>query len=194
MTKAGIATLITLAGNYKNIFQLNLTAGIEGMWNGTSQVQDTVRVYLRNSSSPYAIVDNAKIILNTAGTGAGTFEIAATGSYYIQLGHRSALETWSSAPVSFTRGSSSNYSFITSASQAFGNNLILKSGRYCTYSGDVNTDGTIDGADGGAVDNAAYNYLNGYSAFDVNGDNYVDASDMSVVDNNSANFVGVIRP
>ena len=194
MTKAGIATLVTFAGNFKNIFQLNLTAGIEGMWNGSIQVQDTVRIYLRNSSSPYAIVDNARILLNSAGTGTATFEIAATGNYFIQLGHRSALETWSSAPISFTRGSTSSYSFITSASQAYGNNQILKSGRYCTYSGDINTDGAIDGADAGAVDNAAYNYLNGYSAFDINGDSYVDASDMSVVDNNASNFVGVVHP
>ena len=194
MTKAGIATLITLAGNYKNIFQLNLTASIEGLWNGTTQVQDTVRIYLRNSSSPYAIVDNAKIVMNTSGVATATFEIASTGNYYIQLGHRSALETWSSAPVTFTRGSSSSYSFITSASQAFGNNLVFKSGRYCTYSGDINADGTIDGTDGGAVDNGAFNYLSGYSPLDINGDNYVDASDMSYVDNNSANFVGVIRP
>jgi hypothetical protein len=194
MVKAGVAALVTLAGNFKNIFQLNLTAGIQGMWNGTSQVQDTASIYLRNSSAPYTIVDNAKIFLNSSGTGTATFEIAANGSYYIQFGHRSALETWSASPIAFTRGSTTSYSFITSASQAFGNNLILKAGRYCTYSGDINVDGVIDGSDAGAVDNDAFNFLTGYLATDVNGDSFVDASDMSVVDNNAASLVGAIRP
>lgn len=194
MAKAGIAVLVTFAGNFKNIIQLDLTAGIEGMWNGSLQVQDTMRVYLRSQSSPYQIVDNAKVYLNSGGSGYAMFEVAANGNYWIQLGHRNAVETWSATPQSFTRGQSTGYSFTTSASQAYGNNLILKSGRYCSYSGDVNADGVVDGADGSAVDNAAYNFVTGYTAFDINGDNYVDASDLSLIDNNAFNYIGAVRP
>jgi hypothetical protein len=158
-------------------------------------VQDTAKVLLRNVNPPYNAVDSVKAKLNSSGTGSFNFRNAQNNiNYYLVVTHRNCLETWSSSGVAVTQGGIFSYDFTSSASQAFGNNLILKSGRYCTYSGDINSDGAIDGTDGGAVDNGAYNYVSGYSALDINGDNYVDASDMSVVDNNSANFVGVIRP
>ena len=194
MTKAGVAALVTLAGNYKLWTRFEFTAGIEGMWNGTVQAQDTVRVYLRSSVSPFAVVDQAKLFLNSSGYSAANFENVTTGNYYIQYGHRSAIETWSFAPVPFTRGSSVSFSFITSASQAYGSNLVLKAGRYCSYSGDADADGTIDASDGSLVDNGAFNFMTGYTSLDINGDNIVDGSDMLIVDNNAANYVEVMRP
>lgn len=78
-----------------------------------------------------------------------------------------------------------NYDFTSSISQAFGNNLKLKSGKYCIYSGDINQDEIIDASDLSEVDNASYEGLSGrYLNSDVNGNGYVDATDVSIVDNN----------
>lgn len=173
---------------------LNVTFSIEGMWNGVTQVQDTVRFYLRNSSSPFSAVDSSKLYLNSSGNGTAVFLNAAPGTYYIQAIHRNSLESWSSTSQLFASGSPVVYNFTTSQSQTFGNNSILKSGRYCAYSGDVVKDGTVDASDLSDVDNDALNSVSGYVPTDVTGDNFVDAIDLSVVDNNATNSVSVIRP
>ena len=174
---------------------VNLTLGIEGFWNGTTQVADTVTLELRNSTSPYAVVATAKRVL-TPGIGYGNFEFSSlsSGSYYIVVKHRNALETWSASPVAMTPGGNYDYDFTTAASKAYGSNMILKLGRYCLYSGDVNQDGIIDGTDASLVDNDALNFVSGYVSRDVDGNNFVDAGDASIVDNNAFAIIGVVRP
>lgn len=174
---------------------VNVNVGIEGFWNGTSQVSDTVTVELRNAASPYAVVDQGKTVL-TPGVSYGSVEFftAGAGSYYIVVKHRNSIETWSAAPVAMVAGGNYNYSFMTAATQAYGSNMVLKLGRYCIYSGDVDQDGSVDASDFSQVDNDAFNFVSGYVASDVTGDNTVDASDASVVDNNSFNFVQKITP
>lgn len=171
----------------------NLKYGIEGFWNTPLQVADTVTCNLRNASSPYNIVQSGKINLNTNGEGTMSLVSTSGGSYFLEIRHRNALETWSSNPVWMKSGVSS-YDFTVSASAAFGNNEVLKGGRYCAYSGDVNQDGVIDGADGSIADNDAANFISGYVNSDVNGDDIVDGSDLSIIDNNAANFISVARP
>lgn len=172
---------------------INLKFGIEGFWNGTVQVSDTLRLYLRNSSSPYNIIDSAKTVLNSNGEGIFAFPNAPSGTYYISTRHRNALETWSGTAIVVVKGNNS-YDFTTSSSQAYGNNIVLKSSRYCAYSGDVNHDGSVDLADGSLVDNDVYNFVSGYVDTDVNGDNTTDISDLSIVDNNTYNIVTLMRP
>jgi hypothetical protein len=72
--------------------------------------------------------------------------------------------------------------------------MVLKLGRFCNYSGDVDQDGSIDGSDYSLVDNAALIFASGYLAADITGDDAVDGSDASIVDNNSFYFISVIRP
>ncbi|MBX7041894.1 MAG: hypothetical protein K1X85_03235 [Ignavibacteria bacterium] len=175
------------------VCSVSLKAGIEGFWNGSVQVSDTVTCVLRNSTSPYNIVESSRTVLNSNGEGVVSFPSAPAGSYYLVAVHRNSIETWSGLPVTLVKGSNS-YDFTSAASQAYGNNQTLKSGRYCIYSGDVNQDGAVDGADGGLTDNDAFNFVTGYVATDVNGDNSTDASDLAIVDNNAFNFVGVSRP
>lgn len=176
------------------VISLNLTSMMEGFWNGSVMVSDTVKVYLHNSSSPFAKVDSAKVNLNSSGNGVLTFSNASGGSYYIDVRHRNALETWSKTPQSFTSGSTTAYNFTTAANKAFGDNLVLKSGKYTSYSGDVNQDGTIDGSDLSSIDNDASNFVSGYVSTDVNGDTIVEGSDAAITENNAANFVSVARP
>jgi len=171
----------------------NLKYGIEGFWNSPSQVEDTVTCILRESNSPYNIVESGKIYLNADGEGNMNLNLTSGGNYFLEIRHRNALETWSSNPV-WMKSGNSYYDFTVSSTAAYGNNEVLKQGRYCAYSGDVNQDGVIDGADGSICDNDASNFANGYVVTDVNGDDIVDGSDSAIIDNNSSNYISVIRP
>ena len=83
-----------------------------------------------------------------------------------------------------------NYNFTSASTQAYGDNLILKNGLWCLYSGDVNNDGIIDALDR----SEAWNDRNksGYYYSDLNGDGVVDALDRSICWNNRNR--GVQRP
>jgi len=171
---------------------LDVTLGIEAMWNGASQVQDTVKFLIRNSTSPYAAVDSFSVFLDANGNGKVYFS-APAGNYFIQTSHRNALETWSGAGIAISNVISS-FNFTTSASQSFGNNSVLTLGRYCSYSGEINKDGVIDISDVSLIDNDAFNFAAGYIPTDVNGDNVADLTDLSVTSNNADNFVAVMKP
>jgi photosystem II stability/assembly factor-like uncharacterized protein len=177
-------------------FNLNLSALIEGFYDAKPGIMngDTINVYLRNSAPPYKIIDSTRGYLDASGHCALSFyNLANATPYYIVIKHRNSIETWSGSAVSF----SSNlltYDFTTAASQAYGNNMILKGAKYCIYSGDVNQDGTIDLSDLTFIDNDAYNFVSGYVKTDVNGDGVVDIDDATIADNNAYNFVSIQRP
>jgi len=177
-----------------NSIGLALTAMTEGLWHGTDGefvVSDTLRVYLRNSLSPYNRVDSIKKYHGFL----STFAYNQTGNnYYLHLRHRNSIETWSKFPVSFTTGYATPYFFTSGASQAFGDNQTLEAGFYCIYSGDVNQDGIVDGSDAGIIDNEAFNFKSGYVDGDLNGDEIVDGSDGAIDDNNAFNFVSKVTP
>lgn len=179
-----------------------ITMAPEGFYNSSSNglyAKDTVRVYLRNSSSPFAIVDSGKGVLDSVSLNVQvTFANAQTGTYYLQLKHRNCLETWSkSGGETYTRGLALSYNFTSASSQAYGGNMKqvdVSPVRFGIYSGEINNDGTIDGTDVASIDNAAGNFVTGYVITDLNGDRFVDATDALISDNNAANFVSVIRP
>jgi len=114
--------------------------------------------------------------------------------YYYQIAHRNSIETWSAAGGTTLSRKRPFYDFTATISNAFGNNLILKAGRYCIYGGDVNADGIADALDQALTDNDAFNIATGYLATDVNGDGVVDAADLALIDNNAFNFVQKIVP
>jgi hypothetical protein len=192
---------------------LNLTAFLEGFWNGSGMNQaqqteadfitrnnfpgttvDTLSVILRNATDPWDIVYEAHgVNINTDGT------ISITGipailsdSYYIVLNHRSSVVTWSSHPVSFS-ASPIHYNFSTAADKAFGSAQVdLGSGVWGLYSGDV--EGTEPGIQDGYVEffdlNSIYNgtlseTFYGYQSGDLNGDGFVEFLDLNLVYNNS---------
>lgn len=175
---------------------LHLTVMMEGFFNPVSGIliNDTARVYLRNVSAPYAVVDSAKAFLNSLGNGDFSFTNALNGTpYYIAVKHRNSIETWSAGGNSFT-SNSLTYNFTTFAAQAYGSNQILIGSKWTIYSGDVNQDGVVDGTDSQQIDNDAYNFATGYLITDVNGDEIVDGSDATITGNNSDNFVSKITP
>ncbi|MBK9332674.1 MAG: FG-GAP repeat protein [Ignavibacteria bacterium] len=192
----------TPAGGFKpkpNILYLNLTVNIEGFYNPetNSMTNDTMIIYLRNSTSPYAIANSSKGFVSSAGLGYFTFSNAANGvNYYLHLKHRNSIETWSKTTQIFT-SDILNFNFTTALSQAFGDNqklVDISPVSYGIFSGDVNQDGTIDLTDGSEIDNDAFNFNSGYLPTDVNGDDIVDVADAVYADNNGFNFVSKITP
>jgi hypothetical protein len=178
---------------------LSITAMTEGLYNpvlNTANAKDTFRVYLRNASPPYALVDSAKNVADSLTLKASfAMQNAPGGTYYIVIKHRNGLETWSRAGgVTLSSGATLNYDFTTSSSQAYGNNLVPEGSRYMIYSGDVDGDGVIDSDDLSIIDNDAFNSAAGYTASDLNGDLIVDGADLLIADNNAYNFIGLIRP
>ena len=173
---------------------LNLTAMIEGFYNGTMMMPDTVTIELRKNTSPFDLLESKKVVLSTLGTGTASFNSAIEGTpYYITIKHRNSIETWSSTGQSFSGGTLS-YNFASLQTQAYGNNTKLKVGKWCIYSGDINQDGIIDLTDVASVDLDNLNFATGYRIADVNGDSIVDISDVSLVDNNNLSFISKITP
>ena len=192
---------IYLSSPPDNRMNLLLYGAIQGMYNPVSNTQmpDSVRVYLRNSSAPYAIIDSSLNILLGPGTGQNfIFKNVQNGiPYFVVVKHRNALETWSASPVTFVNREAS-IAFSVDAIYAYGNNEIqVDSSPYnvfAFYSGDVNQDGTIDATDISMIDNDAANFTSGYVATDLTGDDFVDGTDFVIADNNAADFVSVVKP
>lgn len=175
---------------------LHLTSMMEGFYDPSTGklTKDTARVFMRNTGSPYAIIDSAKAFLDSLGKADFSYSAAANGiSYYIVVKHRNSIETWSSAGNSFV-SNSMTYNFTTSAAQAFGSNLVLVGTKWTFFSGDANQDGTIDAGDIIDVYNDVTIGNSGYLPTDVNGDDFVDVSDLIIAYNNSVNVVSVITP
>lgn len=181
--------------------KLNLKMITEGLYNPVTDLlarKDTVKVYLRETTLPFSIIDSAACEIDTSAFyGISDFYYAVSGEYYIQVKHFNSLETWSkSGGESLSLNTQVNYfDFTSSAGEAYGGNTVLEGSRYCFYSGDIDQNGVIDASDSGPADNDAANFASGIRLpTDLNGDSVVDANDMSILDNNTANFIQVISP
>ena len=179
---------------------LDLTLFIEGFYNSNANntVSDSVRVYLRNSASPYSLADSAKGFLSSSGNVSFSFSNLTSGQYYIVIKHRNSIETWSrQGGETIASGSIVNYIMSDQITKAFGNNLKQVDSspvRFAIYNGDVNHDGITDAADISAIDNDATYAVSGYVNTDLTGDNFVDAGDMSIADNNVTFGVSAVTP
>jgi len=192
--RLNIHKMLLKVNTVNNAATLSLTALVEGFWNGSTMVSDTASLYLRNITSPYAIVDSAKVYLNSSGNVVIPFLNVGSSTKYLTVKHRNSIETWSASRLSFVISDTTDYDFTTAASQAFGDNLTFKLNKYCIYGGDVNQDEVIDATDNSLVDNDANNFVTGYVSTDLTGDNIVDGNDLAITDNNAFNFITVIKP
>lgn len=170
---------------------------IQGFYIENLQVMrnDTVRIYVRNYTSPYVIRDSSINVINDSGY--CTFGFDRTNeneNYFLQIIHRNSVETWSAAGGLTFSLSGSSYDFTSDESSAFGNNLILKGDRYCIYNGDVNRDNVIDLHDLGITDNDVFNFETGYINTDITGDFLTDSEDLAITDNNAFLFISAVIP
>lgn len=176
------------------VTRLDLTISIQAMWDGTTEVGDFLKVYLRSSTAPYGLVDSTFIFLDASGDANAYFMNAVSGNYYLQLIHRNALETWSANPMSISNAATTPYDFTSALSQAYGNNQILKDGRSCLYSGEINKDGSINLSDIVLISNDATSFTTGYASTDLDGNLVVNLTDLIYAFNNSTGFVVVKKP
>ena len=180
---------------------LNLYVGMEGLVRVSGRMgrTDTVTVYLRDTASPYAILDSAKGPVDSAlYLGKFSFTGAPSSLCYIVVKHFNSIETWSKAGGEYLVSNSaySNlFSFISDSTQAYGNNTKLTRTRYCMYSGDVNQDGFVEQSDLIDIYNDLSNYISGDRIpTDLTGDSFVDLRDALRCYNNLINFVKVESP
>lgn len=179
--------------------QIEVKVIVEGLYNPVSNMltkRDSVKIYFRNSISPYFIADTVKSIADSINfLAAGVSRRMKKGFYYIQIKHRNSIDTWSrTGGENFSPGDNFSYDFSDSLNKAYGSNLTLRGSKFCIYSGDINQDGTIDGADIVMIENDALNFLTGFTLTDLNGDEVTDGSDAVIADNNAANFVSAVTP
>lgn len=186
-------------GVFSNSKTLYLTLLIQGFYDATLNLmtEDTVRVFLRNSSSPYTIVDSAKAFTDPSGSAVFNFSSIVNGvPYYIQIKHRNSIETWSKTTQAFNSNNLS-FDFTSVNSQAFGNNMVYADASpiaYAIYGGDMNQNGSIDLTDVLSIYNDANAFLNGYVNTDLTGNNITDLNDLLIAYNNSVNFVAMVIP
>lgn len=176
-----------------------LTSLVQGFYNSSTNtlISDTMRVYLRDANSPFAVIDSSISILDSSGNGTFYFSNAADEtSYYISLKHRNSIETWSASGVNFINGSL-NYDFSSASERAYGNNMVNIDSypvKFGLFSGDVNQNGSIDPSDVLLVYNDAGNFVTGYESSDLNGDRTADLTDVLISYTNSVNLVSVKSP
>lgn len=175
---------------------LNLTALFEGFYNQVTgmMIPDTALVQIRNASAPFNIIDTATGVLNSSGNGVFYFSNTQnTNTFFLTVKHRNSLETWSSAPFTFSSGTAS-YDFTTAANKAFGNNLKPSGSEFCIFGGDVNQDSYLTLHDLLDTYNASGSFATGYVKEDVNGDGFVNLNDITLVMNNASVFAATIKP
>jgi hypothetical protein len=159
--------------------------------NDYSKVTD-VSVELRDATG--TLIGTTTTDLKTDGTATCVFPNQPTGSFYIGVKTENSVQTWSATPQ-LIGSTPLNYDFTTSATKAFGSNLIqLNSGVFGLYSGDINNDGNVDNSDYTAWELDSNNFAFGPFATDLNGDGNVDNSDYTVWETNSNVFVYAISP
>ncbi|MBE2257087.1 MAG: hypothetical protein IAE65_12915 [Ignavibacteria bacterium] len=160
----------------------NLKVYLEGFWNGSYTINDTISIYLASSVSPFIKKDSLRAVLGTSSTLSVNFSNAINGNYYLIIKHRNHLETWSKLPQLFLTNSPVNYDFTISANMAYGDNMKQFGSSWVLFGGDPNQDGSID-----AIDIPVFigQYgTQGYLSCDFNGDNDVNAGDVNIISSN----------
>lgn len=166
----------------RQTFFLSLKVYLEGFYNGTTQVKDSMKVYLANATTPFALKDSTNAIVDSTGNTLISFANATNGSYYIIVKHRNHLETWSAAPQVFATNNTTIFNFTDNITKAYGSNMKQVGSAFVLYGGDANQDGFVDPTDY-SIFKSQFG-LSGYKPADFNGDGFVDGYDTPVIYNN----------
>lgn len=174
---------------------IDVKVAIEGIQSDGQHVsKDSVKILLRSSLFPYSIIDSNTSVLDSSNLTASITVVVPLGNYYIAVKHKNSLETWSKAGGEQIGSGYYFYDFTSDANKAYGNNLILKDGLYCIYSGNINQDDIIDADDMLLIDNDLLNFASGNSITNLNGDGIVDIDDLAICDKNARELISVQRP
>lgn len=158
----------------------------------TSSQTDTVTVEIRNGVNGSLLAGPVSAVLQTNGTASAVFT-AVSGSHYIVIRHRNAVEIWSAAPVAFS--TAVNYDFSDADSKAFGSNQVMVApGIYAMWSGDVNQDGSVESFDYTEMENSVLSILFGYYPADLTGDGVVESDDYVLMELNVNRIIFALTP
>jgi hypothetical protein len=197
IAKVGCSSIVNLKLNIQGYYDADAHAmrpvmANQGVGSSTTDVDD-VTVELRDSSTS-SLVASVTARLHTDGTATATFGTAPSGSFYIVVKHRNAVQTWS-ATAQTVGATPLTYDFTTAANKAYGDNMVeLESGVYGFYSGDLNQDESVDILDSPSLYDDNDNFAFGYFATDLNGDGSVDILDFPLLFGNSDNFIYSVHP
>jgi hypothetical protein len=155
-------------------------------------VADQITVELHDPATYATVVFTASNVdLNQDGTCSVTVPVSVSGSYYVTVKQRNHIEMVSATALAFN-GSTLIHNFTTAAANAYGNNqVLLETGVYGMFAGDVDQDGSINGSDRSLVNSGAIAITQGYVAQDVDGSGTVGGTDRSIV--NSATITIIQR-
>jgi len=160
---------------------------------GTVSDQITVELHEANDYGIPAYVFE-DIELNQNGTASFFIEEAISGDYYLTVRHRNHLETVSASPLDFDQDVVS-FDFTTSASQAFGENMLeISTGVWAIYAGDIAGNGIINILDLNPVIDNIRNNERGYIIEDINGDGLLNILDANLIINNIRNNINSVTP
>jgi hypothetical protein len=144
---------------------------------------DTISVSAMNPASPYALVQERKVILQTDGNAYVDFgtTLVSGNYYYLRILHQNSIETWSKNPVQLSYQTS--YNFTDQASKAYNDYQAQTADHlyFSIYSGDINQDGAMDGSDFLSLDPEIQVGIGGYADGDFNGDGAVDGNDFLIL-------------
>ncbi|MBX7041404.1 MAG: proprotein convertase P-domain-containing protein [Ignavibacteria bacterium] len=178
---------------------LNMKLYLQGHYKPANnlQIADTVTAIIMNAQNPSIVYDSCVQVASGGGICLLSFaNMPYDPIWVLKIHHRNSIETWTTNYNGMFLNYAS-YNMTTSASSAFGSNLIQVDTSplaFAIYSGDVNQDRTVDATDVSLIDNDAQNFVGGYVATDLTGDDFVDGTDFAIADNNAANFVSAVLP
>ena len=189
-----------------------MTSLLQGFYNPSTNlmIPDTMKVYLRNTFSPYSIIDSSRAKPDSSGRSVYRFNNLSIGDgvpFFIQLKHRNSIETWNSFSADSPLRSDNSFSplnstvtidFTTSLTKALGSNQIqvddLPVNKFAVYGGDIDQDGNVNLTDVLIAYNDAGTFVSGYAVSDVTGNNITDLTDVILAYNNSNRFITKITP
>jgi hypothetical protein len=171
--------------------QLNVSAYLEAI----HPAGDTLTISIRDSESPYNLLETRKIKSDAYGTANCLLTIPDDMySYYIVVNHRNSIETWSRDGGEIFNTYSLEYDFTLDSCMAYGCNMLMTNGKAYIYSGDVDQDNIVDGYDLLVLFNAVSTFRTGYIPEDLNNDNVVNLDDLLYSFNNSSKFILLRAP
>lgn len=178
--------------------RLGITLMLEGLYSGNGIMResqfnggpvwgtgnaDIVKVELRSASEPNTLLYGKDSVLLSI-NGHAELEIPAeiaSSSFYLIVKHRFSMPVCSSGVLQI-EGDELQYSFAEQASRAYGSNqVLLATGIYGLYSGELNADGFINILDRGLLLKDLNSASQGYLPSNLNGDVYINIIDRGIL-------------
>lgn len=129
---------------------VNITALLNGLWNGNSHTPAPISVEVRTGSSISASVlyQRKTAMINTNGVAELVFDNLATGDYWIVVRAAGYIPLVSNSRIAFTNGNTLSFDFSRNISNLYSSTLVITSnGRYLMKPGDFDSNRRVNSLD-----------------------------------------------